>query len=98
MKKVPYKIQNKPLTKAQLKEWADPSGWVDDIVVKVDLSEIIESDLEGFLDLLGELVGSPLMQDISYHVVGHDDDTLHIEVHGDVSEDIDDDKDDNDED
>jgi hypothetical protein len=88
MKKTPYKLQDKPLTKAQLKDLSDPSGWIDDVVVPVELSEIIDNDLEGFLDIIGERVGSPLMQNIGYHVVGHNDNTLHLEVHGDVSEDI----------
>jgi hypothetical protein len=86
----PYKLQEKPLTKEQLKELADPSGWIDDVIVPIDLNDIIETDLDGFLDLLSEAVGSPRMQDISYHVVGHDDNTLHFEVHGDVAVDIDD--------
>ena len=88
----PYKLQEKPLTKAQLKDLADPSGRADDIVVPIDLSDVIDNDLEGFNDLICEAVGSQLMQSISWHVVGHDDNTLHIEVHGDVSLDIEEDK------
>jgi hypothetical protein len=94
----PYKLQEKPLTKEQLKELADPSGWVDDIIVPIALNDIIDADIEGFNDLICEAVGSPLMQNISYHVMGHDDNVLHIEVHGDVSLDIEEDEDEHEED
>lgn len=56
-------------------------------VVEVDLSEIIDTDLEGFLDILSErATGSPLLMDISYKVIGCENDTLKIEVDGDPSE------------
>ena len=55
-------------------------------IVEVDLSDVIDNDLEGFLDLLSErAVNSPLLMDISYRIVGHDGDTLKIEVDGDTS-------------
>jgi hypothetical protein len=55
-------------------------------IVEVDLSEIIDTDLEGFLDILSErATGSPLLMDISYRIVSVENDTLKIEVDGDTS-------------
>ena len=54
--------------------------------IKVSLSEAIDHDLEGWLDLLAELAGYPMLMDISYRIVGHEgDETLCIEVCGDAS-------------
>lgn len=54
--------------------------------VQVELHEIIDYNLEGFLDLISERAcKSPLLMDISYRVVGHDGDTLTIEVTSDDS-------------
>lgn len=55
--------------------------------VEISLHDLIDNDLEGILDLLSEkATGSPLLQDITYRVVGcvppH---TLYIEVDGDDS-------------
>jgi hypothetical protein len=56
-------------------------------IVKVDLSDIIGTSLEDFLDILSNAaVGNDLLMDISYKVVGHKDDLLFIEVDGDASE------------
>jgi hypothetical protein len=56
-------------------------------IVKVTLQEVINTDAEGFLDRLGEeLVGSSLLMDISYEVVGNNGNTLLIQVTGDPSE------------
>ena len=53
------------------------------VKVDVDLSEIIDSDLEQLLDLLSErATGSGLMTDISYSVAGHQGDTLTLDVSG----------------
>ena len=54
-----------------------------------DLSEIINLDLEGFLDRISEDAGFPLLMDQSYQVEGHEGDTLLIRVRGDVSLDLD---------
>jgi hypothetical protein len=56
-------------------------------VVEVSLHDLIDNDLDHILDLLSEkATGSPLLQDITYRVVGcvppH---TLYIEVDGDDS-------------
>ncbi len=68
-------------------EVAITEGFVT-IEVAVDLSDIISSDLEGFLDLISEAAtGSPLLMDITYNMIrvtalG----ALQILVTGDVSE------------
>lgn len=57
--------------------------------VSVHISDIINRDLEGFLDLISEkLIGSDLLMDINYDVVGmnrFDPNVLVIRVTGDVS-------------
>ena len=57
--------------------------------VEVDLSEVIglldPVGLEGFLDLLGERVGNPLLMDVNYEVISPTGDTLTIKVTGDDS-------------
>lgn len=56
--------------------------WVEG-VVPIDLSDFINCDLEGILDIMSErLTGSGLLSDISYEVVGHRKDELHIKVAG----------------
>jgi hypothetical protein len=53
--------------------------------VAVGLGDVIDGDLEAFLDLLSEaLTGSGLLMDIGYRLVGIDGDhTLRLEVTGD---------------
>jgi hypothetical protein len=53
-------------------------------VVKIELSRFIDCNLEGVLDMLSEaLTGTQLLMNVNYKVVGHDGDTLLIEVSGD---------------
>lgn len=82
------KVLKEPLDRAQAEKMIakDPHGYIGG-VVGVDLNEIIEADLEGFLNLIStRLTGSELLQDISYRVVGHQrDGTILIEVIGDPS-------------
>ena len=55
-------------------------------IVKVALSDMIENDLEGFLDLISEkLTGSPLLMDIGYEPVSVFEEELYLLVSGDVS-------------
>ena len=86
MSTFPYKVWETPPTKEQLKQLLDSNGWLEKIVVSVTLSEIIEHDFEGFLDLLVERAGYPMLQEIGYCIEGHDEDVLHIRVSGDASE------------
>lgn len=56
-------------------------------LVRVSLCDVIDNDLEGFLDILSEgLTGSPLLMDINYNVDHNEDDDLIIYVTGDASE------------
>lgn len=79
------KILDKPLSKRQIKAQAklDPHGYVSG-VVRVRLSDVIDRDLESFLDLLGDkLVGSALLMDIRYEIVGGKGDEVFLRVTGD---------------
>lgn len=83
--KKPYQVLEKPLTKTELMK-VEIDGYVSGVVT-VDLSEFIDNDIEGVLDILSErLTDSPLLSDINYEVVGHDGDTLHVKVTGDIVE------------
>lgn len=55
--------------------------------VQLELGDIIENNLEGFLDLISTIAtGSPLMQDISWRIVDTKGlNTLILEITGDVS-------------
>ena len=67
------------MSKAKYGEWE----------IIVHISEIINKDLEGFLDLISELsVGSPCLMDITYHVIGigKEPNTIRLQVKGDTSE------------
>ena len=76
-----YTVLQEPLTAKD----CDQKGWLKG-VVPVALSEIIDGDLETFMDKLSELLtGTELLSDFSYRVVGHDGDTLYIEVEGDAA-------------
>ena len=74
-----------PLTAPLTKSAMDKEGWVAGVVA-VSLSDVVDLDEEGFLDLLSEkLTGGPLLMDIGWSVVGHRKNTLHLEVKGDAS-------------
>ncbi|KKM86214.1 hypothetical protein LCGC14_1281310 [marine sediment metagenome] len=51
-------------------------------LIKIDLSDIINTDLEGFLDLIAEFAGYPYLKEINYSIEGHEGDTLQIRVKG----------------
>ncbi|MHA2063239.1 MAG: hypothetical protein ACXABY_02540 [Candidatus Thorarchaeota archaeon] len=54
--------------------------------ISVRLSEAVDADLEGWLDLLAERAGYPLLMDIQYRIlaVGDDGQTLAISVSGEI--------------
>jgi hypothetical protein len=54
--------------------------------VQVDLGEVIDRDLEGFLDLIAERSGDPLLMDIGYAVDRAEGDSLVIRVWGECCE------------
>jgi len=71
---------------AQILRLAKKDGFVH-AVVAIDIDEINKADYEHFLDLISRrLVGSELLQDISYRIVGYKSPgTIHLEVTGDAS-------------
>lgn len=74
-----------PLTKEAVCRYKDDNNYIRGIV-KVALSDMIENDLEGFLDLISEkLTGSPLLMDIGYEPVSVFEEELYLLVSGDVS-------------
>lgn len=78
---------NKPASIDQIIKFKDDDNYITGLV-RVYLAEIIDNDLEGFLDLISEkLTGSTLLMDIEYRVVGHEsaNDLILLEVSGDVS-------------
>lgn len=80
-------VMQKPYTMEQMKEAlrGEGEGYIEGVVA-VDLSDVIDNDLEGFLDLISyKMTGTELLMDITYNVVGHEEDMLFIRVRGDVS-------------
>lgn len=74
-----------PLTKEAVCRYKDDNNYIRGIV-KVELSDLIENDLDGFLDLISEkLTGSPLLMDIGYEPVSVFEEELYLLVSGDVS-------------
>lgn len=77
-----------PLTLEQIRAQAKRGGIVKGIVL-IDITEIIESSYnlgeEGFLDLLSRrLIGTDLLSDFTYKIVGVKNDMLLIQVKGDA--------------
>ena len=82
------KYLTKPLTIEKIyDEIDDENTYIEDNIC-IDLHTIIDNDLEGFLDIISEkLVGSPLLMDVSYSVVGTTEDgDIILKVSGDVSD------------
>lgn len=80
-------VLKKPMTIEEIKQNKDENNYVEGII-PVSLSNIIDNDLEGFLDIISEdLVGRPTLMDVNYSVVGHQDEwTVLIKVSGDASQ------------
>ncbi len=83
------RLYEKPMTTAEMREAikGKDNAYVTGVVL-VDLSSVIDNDLEGFLDLISEkLCGSSLLMDVNYDVVGTvGKQGLLVEVTGDVSQ------------
>lgn len=74
-----------PLTKEAVCRYKDDNNYIRGIV-KVELSDLIENDLDGFLDLISEkLTRSPLLMDIGYEPVSVFEEESYLLVSGDVS-------------
>lgn len=75
----------KPLTKQEIIRQFKAVGEVSGNVL-VEINEMIEGDLEAFLDLIStRLVGSDLLCDVRYDAVGVQDGDVVFEVTGDPS-------------
>lgn len=72
----------------------DENNYVEGYI-EVHVSTLVDNDLESFLDIISEeLVGSDLLMDVNYSVVGlEDNDMLILKVSGDVSSIIDEEED-----
>lgn len=79
-------IMKRPYTIEEMKEKQDEDGFVTGCVA-VPLTDVIDYDLEGFLDLLAiKLVDNETLMDIRYELVGTESSDLLIKVTGNVSE------------
>ena len=77
-----HKALDKPLSIQEMKRQMKAQNCIIG-TVKISLQEIIDSDLNRFIDLLSNrLTGSLLLTDTNWHVTGHNGDTLHICVSG----------------
>lgn len=86
------RIIQKPLTEQEMQEILASGNPTVAGIIPMELNDIINTDLEGFLDILSRrMTGTELMSDIYYRCVGYDANTnmLRIEVHGDISSCID---------
>ena len=77
-----------PVSEENIRKYADDDNYIRGIV-EVHISDLIDHDLEDFLDIIStRLVGDELLSDINYDVVGlHPDDNniMYMLVSGDVS-------------
>lgn len=75
-----------PLTAGEIEKIRNEDGYISARVI-IELHDIIDNDLEGFLDILSEkLVGDDLLMDIDYKVTGvANENEVVIEVSGDPS-------------
>lgn len=77
-----------PIAQEDIRKFSDKSHYIEG-VVKVHISDMIDNNLEGFLDLISTaLVDSDLLMDVNYSVIGlceDEPDTLYLLVRGDAS-------------
>lgn len=64
----------------------DDEGFLlEGVLVKVNLSDVINDDLESFLDRISEKAGFPLLMQQSWKIEAHGEDVLVLRVWGDTS-------------
>lgn len=74
-----------PFSTEEIMVKKDENNYIEG-VIRIDLSDAIDNDSEGFLDLISEkLVNSSLLMDINYEIVGSMHSSLLLQVSGDVS-------------
>lgn len=80
-----YTLLAKPLTLREIMSHKTEDDYIEGVIA-VDIEDLINNDLEGVLDMLSEqLTNSYLLMSMGYEVVGHEGNTLHMKVWGDVS-------------
>lgn len=84
-------VLEKPLSIMEMLDCCDADLYVEGLYVEgdvvIDLSELIDHDLEGILDIMAErLTGSPLLMDVNYSLVDIlDKNSAIMRVRGDVT-------------
>ena len=79
-------MQKTILTIEEMKQQMEKENQIHGFV-RIHLSEVIDNDLEGFLDIISEqLTGSPFLMNISYNVDHTEADDLILYVSGDASD------------
>ena len=80
-------VLEKPLSIMEMLDCCDADLYVEGDVV-IDLSELIDHDLEGILDIMAErLTGSPLLMDVNYSLVDIlDENSAVMRVRGDITD------------
>lgn len=77
-----------PISQEDIQEFSDENHYIEGIV-KVHISDMIDNNLESFLDMISiGLVDSDLLMDVNYSVIGlceDEPDTLYLLVRGDTS-------------
>jgi hypothetical protein len=82
----PKDVREKPYTVEEMLNIKDEFSFIKGIV-RMDITDIADDGFETFLDNLSEkLTGTDILMDISYRVVGHERNSVLIEVIGDASE------------
>lgn len=78
---------SEPLTHDEVLKLADKNGYITG-VVRVEFSEVIENDIDGFLDILSErLLETDLLSELSCQIVGVENgNMLLVEVYGHVED------------
>lgn len=80
-----YKVMERPYREDEIKACMDENGMITGIV-RMELSDLIDNDFEGFLDILSEkLIDGLSLMGIAYKIVGFEgDNVLHLKVTGQV--------------
>ena len=82
-----YVVLEKPLSIMEMLDRCDADFYVEGDVI-IDLSELIDNDIEGILDIMAErLTGSPLLMDINYSLVDIlDENSVVMRIRGDITD------------
>ena len=82
-----YTLLTAPLSEHDVRMMRGTNNDYVEGVVQVELSDIIDSDIASFYNAVSQmLIGSDMLMDIFWEVVGHDGSTLHLKVTGDSSQ------------